>query len=553
MKQHFLSKQSLLEGGPKGLLRSTQRLLLHIGFNDVRIIDGANDHGADILAAKDGIKWVIQCKWTSGKLIDETGVNDCERSKTFYGAEKALLVTNATLSPTALKRRQNLEALGLKMLVWDGPQLEAIWELRMTDKPVNRSSLRDYQVQARDSIVESLEDSGKALLVLATALGKTVIASGVIEHYLALGKSNVLVLAHLTELVEQLEKSIWSVLPKSVNTQVLYANSKPQSLEGLTVATPDSMAVFDGYDYQPDVIIIDESHHVSEHGMYSGIIQRWTNAKLLGLTATPWRGDKFDIEAAFGSPAFSMGIAEGMAKGWLSNVDYRIFADNIDWDYVSGASKHGYSIKDLNRNLFLPERDEVIIRHLHEAWLKTPHPQAIVFCATIEHAKDFAEQLQRAEPAWMRTQTIHSEMPKRERDIVLNNFRIGRVPIITCVDIFNEGVDVPDVSIICFLRVTHSRRIFVQQLGRGLRLSAKKDTLRVLDFVTDIRRVAAAGEFRRQLEAETEHMQLGSQSIIQFNDETSGMLLDHWLRDAADLESAHDEVILNFPDPRAEI
>jgi superfamily II DNA or RNA helicase len=118
------------------------------------------------------------------------------------------------------------------------------------------------------------------------------------------------------------------------------------------------------------------------------------------------------------------------------------------------------------------------------------------------------------------------------------------------VDVLNEGVDVPDVNLIAFLRVTHSRRIFVQQLGRGLRLSPGKDQLKVLDFVTDIRRIAATLDLKRALEAEeTEQLRLrmGGRSRIEFNDNTAGTLLDHWIKDAASLETAADEVRLQFP------
>ena len=136
---------------------------------------------------------------------------------------------------------------------------------------------------------------------------------------------------------------------------------------------------------------------------------------------------------------------------------------------------------------------------------------------------------------------------------MLNAFRLGRVPIITCVDVFNEGVDVPDVNLIAFLRVTHSRRIFVQQLGRGLRLREGKDTLKVLDFVTDVRRVAAGLDLKRSLSAmrggETEELALPlpGGSRITFNDETAGTLLDYWIQDAANLETSADEVRLQFP------
>src|ERR1051325_5771075 len=89
-----------------------------------------------------------------------------------------------------------------------------------------------------------------------------------------------------------------------------------------------------------------------------------------------------------------------------------------------------------------------------------------------------------------RAEQISSETEPRKRDTLMAKFRSGQLDFVTTVDLFNEGVDVPDVDLLVFLRATHSRRIFVQQLGRGLRLSAGKDKVIVLDFVTDLRRIA---------------------------------------------------------------
>ena len=97
--------------------------------------------------------------------------------------------------------------------------------------------------------------------------------------------------------------------------------------------------------------MIDETHHVGETGMFAQLLDLCCDAKQFGVTATPWRGDKFDITARFGQPTFSMGIAEGMAAGYLAKVDYRMFVDNLDWDFVRHVSEHGYSIKELNRAL----------------------------------------------------------------------------------------------------------------------------------------------------------------------------------------------------------
>ncbi|RAO44565.1 putative mitochondrial ATP-dependent helicase ir c3 [Micromonospora saelicesensis] len=122
------------------------------------------------------------------------------------------------------------------------------------------------------------------------------------------------------------------------------------------------------------------------------------------------------------------------------------------------------------------------------------------------------------------------------------------MPLLTAVDILNEGVDVPDVNILCFARVTHSRRIFVQQLGRGLRLRDGKKSVLVLDFVSDLRRIAATLRLRRELEAtEVEVLRQGLASKITFSDQRVESLMDEWIKDAASLETAYDEHRLQFP------
>nr|MDT0664875.1 helicase-related protein [Micromonospora sp. DSM 115978] len=251
-----------------------------------------------------------------------------------------------------------------------------------------------------------------------------------------------------------------------------------------------------------------------------------------------------------------MSIEEGMRGGYLAQVDYRLFVDNLDWDFVAAASRQGHTIRELNSKLFLPQRDEVVIDCIREAWRGVHEPRGIIFCQTIDHAERMAELLAASDPVWARAAALHSGVPKQHRQILLNSFRLGRVPILATVDVFNEGVDVPDVNIIAFLRVTHSRRIFVQQLGRGLRLRDGKESLLALDFVSDIRRVAAALRLRRSLNTsnpETLKLPVSGGNRIEFTDASAGSFLDRWILDAADLETSADEVRLQFPDVSASV
>lgn len=550
MSAVFLSAGELLRGGPAGLTHAVERALWYLGFNDVRVIDGAGDQGADLLAVRGREQWVFQCKWKAGGKVDRSGVDDLERARTRYRADKAILVTNTDINAAAEARRVALNGVGVPITVWHGATLRSIGD-RMPETVPAKYALRPYQAEAADAVVRDLDANGTALLVLATGLGKTVVGGEIINRHL---KSNpnarILVVAHMRDLVAQLEKAMWRHIPKSVPTRLLTGESRPDSLDGVVVGTVESVLSAVRVGYRPDLIMIDETHHVAETGRFAELLDLCGDAEQFGVTATPWRGDKFDITSRFGYPSFKMGIAEGMAAGFLSAVDYRLYVDNVDWNAVRDASLHGQSIKDLNKSLFLPQRDEEIIEHFREAWRTTTEPRAIVFCQTIEHAEHMARLFASSDSAWANASFLHSALPRQRRQILLNEFRLGRVPVITCVDVFNEGVDVPDVNLIAFLRVTHSRRIFVQQLGRGLRLSPGKEALRVLDFVTDIRRVAATLELRRSLEAqESEHLRvrMPHASRIQFSDETVGSLMDHWIQDAADLETKADEVRLQFP------
>lgn len=549
----FLSHQALLDGGPRGLLLATERALWHLGFSDVRIIDGAGDEGGDILAVRNREQWVLQCKFSSRGAIDRTGVDDAERARSRYGADHAVIVTNTHLNATAETRRNTLRSIGVKIDSWSGVTLQALFEKMPATVP-SPHRLRDYQIEAADKIEADLDEANRALLVLATGLGKTVVGGEVIRRHLATNPdARVLVVAHMKELVQQLEKALWHHLDKSVPTQLLTGDTKPTSFEGVTIATVDSVIGLIRTGWRPSLIMVDETHHVGETGMFAHLLDECHQAAQFGVTATPWRGDKFDITARFGDPSYSLGIAEGMAGGYLAKVDYRMFVDNLDWDVVRDASEHGYSIKELNKALFLPQRDDEIIDQFRDAWRSIADPRAIVFCQTIEHAERIANQLAGSDQSWRRAAYLHSGLSRQKRQVLLNAFRLGRVPIITCVDVFNEGVDVPDVNLIAFLRVTHSRRIFVQQLGRGLRLREGKTSLKVLDFVTDVRRVAAGLDLRRNLAAmrggdiEELDLALPGGSEVTFSDQTAGNLLDYWIQDAADLETAADEVRLQFP------
>jgi superfamily II DNA or RNA helicase len=544
----FLDPTFLLGLGPNQFPRQVERLLWHIGFSDVTNIDGPGDEGGDILARREDQDWVLQCKWKRRGVVGATAVDEASRARDAYRASQAAVVSNTRFSPDAERRVEQLTLIAPRINLWPGSLIQAAYE-EAWDR-YGEIRLRPYQDAAKRRLISDLDDSGRALLILATGLGKTVVSGEVIADHLSRSPDDqVLVVAHTKDLVDQLERALWRHLPKWVKTRVLTGDERPDDLDGMTCATLASALYVARQGYSPGLVVVDEAHHVGEDGQYAQLLDILTKARQLGVTATPWRGDEYNITHRFGPASYTLGIEEGMRNGYLARVDYRLFVDDIDWDVVRSASQHSYSLGELNSKLFLPQRDEAIRDEIADAWGALPRPRALVFCRTIEHAERMADLLRR-NPRWSGALSVHADMPKRERQTRLLSFRSGDVPILTSVDILNEGVDIPDVNIICFARVTHSRRIFVQQLGRGLRLREGKERVTVLDFVSDLRRVAALLKIKRELEAcEVEVLSGMGRSSIEFSDQQVGSLMDEWIKDAADVETAYDETRLQFPDP----
>ena len=533
---------------PHAFTRLVERLLWHLDFTDISNVDGSGDGGADLVAQRDGERWVFQAKSKKSNPVDNEAVSEVRNGMQRYNAHRGAVVTNGFFTSNAKKLVAKLNnSTGIKIGLWDRNSLIDLFLDAECRTRFATPNLRKYQVDAFQACVRDIRCTGAAFVVLATGLGKTVVAGSVIDRYIADHPENkVLVLADKTDLVEQLERAMWRHLPKNVPTQQIGQGEKPHILNGVTIATIQSAITYIREGFRPDFIFIDEAHHVGDGTNFAQVLKLCLQAVRLGATATPWRGDRFDVSEFFGAPSVKVGIEEGMRLGYLVDVDYRLFVDNINWDYVRNLSANAYSVGDLNRNLFLPQRDERVRDELLSIWMNTLCPRAIVFCQTVEHAENMLSVL-RAVPAWANAAAVHSKLPKVESRANLAKFRLGDVPMLVAVDVLNEGVDVPDVNIVCFARVTHSRRIFIQQLGRGLRLREGKTHVTVLDFVSDLKRMKAVLDLKAQIGGERENVMLPSSHAINFNDTKAESLFKEWLCDAASLETAADEVKLNFP------
>jgi superfamily II DNA or RNA helicase len=381
---------------------------------------------------------------------------------------------------------------------------------------------------------------------MATGLGKTVVAGEVLRRLFDDGCKTALVLCHSQDLALQLERAFWPHLNSSEKTSVFFAGSPPRRPEGATFGLYQTMQ---GYlssvdPHQYDVVIVDESHHAVASG-FLACIQHLTPKLLLGMTATPWRGDGDSIDRVFGPPVSRLSLVDGMSMGYLAQVDYRIFSDNINWEEIPRLAAKTLSIKDLNKRLFLPQRDDAAVVQITKVLREEANPKVIVFSPSIAHARRFSELLNAAQiPA-----RCVSGLDRTSRQRALMEFASDNIVALVGVDILNEGIDLPEVNILVFMRATHSRRIFIQQLGRGLRIKEGKSRVIVLDFVSDVRRLAEVVQMDRAARV-ADHAPRAlylKDGFVKFEDVRVGSFVEEWLRDIADIADESESHQLTFP------
>lgn len=548
----FLSTERLSKGPWQAFERAIARLLAHSGWEINELVGGSGDHGADIIAGYIGDngklhEFIYQAKFSeNNKPLSVDIIGDLKRAMEYYSIDRGVAVSNRTLSESQELKLQTLKNSGYNI---DTFLSKTIYDTYTQLPPwaPERRALKQYQVEALSKLQQSfMRGEKQGLICLATGLGKTFVAASFLRWlYERHQNLNVLILANSKSLIEQFDKSIWSNLPKWVSTHLVYESEKPSYLEGITLSTFQSFSEFhkktNGFYY--DIIIVDEAHHAPAN-TYLNVLKNLEPKYILGLTATPFRSDDRDVTEIFGQPLIYYSVYKALQKGFLAKVEYHLHNDNIDEDWISRNSRKGHTIKQLNKKVFLPERDEVICEKVYKIWAERRLDKGIIFCNSSEHAERI-EALLKANfklPVWSLTTRVKDS---RERARRLREFRTGKCKILTCYDMLNEGVDVPDVDYIVFLRVTHSRVYFLQQLGRGLRYKEGK-TLLVQDFVADIRRIKKVksfqGEFEEARRNEIEDILINNAFTICFSSEQTTNFLDLVTKDITEEMDEDDEV-----------
>lgn len=548
----FLSSERLSKGPWQAFERGIARLLAHSGWEINELVGGSGDHGADIIAAiRDNsgnlVEFIYQAKFSeNNKPLSVDIIGDLKRAMDYYEIERGVAVSNRILSDSQNLKLQTFINTGYNIKTFLSKSIYNAY-LALDLWPVEKRTLKPFQFKALGKLQQAVSRGDKfGLVCLATGLGKTFVAASFLRWLYETNQNlNVLILANTKALLEQFDRAIWSNLPKWVATHLVYDSEKPTFFEGVTLSTFQSFQEFYNKldDFHYDIIIVDEAHHAPAD-TYSTVIKKLDPKFLLGLTATPFRTDEKDIADIFGTPLINYSVHKAMQNGFLAKVEYQLFNDNIDHDWITNNSRKGHTIKQLNKKIFLPERDETVCEIIYKTWTERKLERGIIFCNSSEHAERI-EKLLKVNfqlPVWSLTTRVKDS---RERAKRLREFRIGKCSILTCYDMLNEGVDVPDVDYIVFFRVTHSRVYFLQQLGRGLRYKEDK-LLLVQDFVADIRRIIRLKKFNDEFDEvrkkEIEELFIDNAFKLTFSSEQTTNFLDLVTKDIHE-EAEDDEEV----------
>ncbi len=327
------------------------------------------------------------------------------------------------------------------------------------------------------------------LVVAATGTGKTMIAA---FDYARIGKAkgstpSLLFIAHREEILRQALGTFRGVLRDQNFGELLFAGREPEQETHLfcSIQSYNSRELWrrpaDEYCY----VVIDEFHHAAAPS-YRRLLDHVRPQILLGLTATPERTDQLDVLQWFGGRASAeIRLPDAINRRLLCPFQYFGVADSVDLDSVTWH-RGAYDVSDLER-LYTGNdvRARLIVDKVHEIVLDPRKARGLGFCVSVAHAEFMARFFNES---GLPSIALTGESPDDIRQRVQERLRKRDLNFIFCVDLYNEGVDLPEVDTLLFLRPTESLTVFLQQLGRGLRLQSEKDCVTVLDFIGAQRR-----------------------------------------------------------------
>lgn len=343
-----------------------------------------------------------------------------------------------------------------------------------------------YQQRMLEDLQASREvhDRHRNLVVAATGTGKTVLAA---LDYRSLVppdgvRPRLLFVAHRQEILVQSLRTYREVLGDGNFGELYVAGQRPERWEHV-FASIQSLTSYGIERIAPDhfdIVVVDEFHH-AEASSYVKVLTHLKPQELLGLTATPERADGFDVRRHFDDRAATeLRLWHALEAELLTPFHYFGIADNTD---LAGLSwKRGqYDLAELE-NVYTSNDARVllILKELRAKVLDLAAMRGLGFCVSVRHAEYMADAFSKAGIAAV---AVTGQTATTARERAVTDLIARRINVIFTVDLFNEGVDIPEVDTVLFLRPTESATVFLQQLGRGLRRTRGKAVLTVLDFV----------------------------------------------------------------------
>ena len=330
--------------------------------------------------------------------------------------------------------------------------------------------LREYQQCAVDQIRSAYAGGFRApLLVSPCASGKTIVFAHVAQGAQAKG-NRVIILAHRQELLRQIGAALSQF---SVPHGFIVAGRRPEPWHHTQVASVQSLVRRMGKIKAPDLIICDEAHHAVA-GTYRKIFAMWPSARILGVTATPSRLDGSGLREIFDTMVIGPTVQELIDQQFLSPPVYYAPAHGPDVSKVHIVAGD-FRRDELDAAIDRPTITGNAVEHYTRLCAGVP---AIVFCASIKHAEHVTAEFK---SAGYRAEMIDGKLDDKSRAARTEGLATGRVQVLVSVDVISEGYDVPTVTAAILLRPTASLNVFIQQVGRALRLAPGKQNAIILD------------------------------------------------------------------------
>lgn len=417
-------------------------------------------------------------------------------------------------------------------------------------------------------VERTVHDRHRNLVVAATGTGKTVLAA---LDYRGLcnaesgAQPSLLFVAHRKEILEQSLRTYREVLADPTFGELYVGGARPErwrhvfaSVQSLTAYGVQTIPS-DAY----DIVVIDEFHH-AQALTYRRLLDHLAPQELLGLTATPERADGADVRSFFGGrTAAELRLWDALGADLLCPFHYFAVADGTDLRGI-GWSRGRYDEEELS-NVYTGNdaRAAIVLKELRHKVLDPGAMRALGFCVSVAHAEFMARCFN---DAGIPARAVSGMTAPTERAQALTDLRDRRVNALFAADLFNEGLDLPDVDTVLFLRPTESATVFLQQLGRGLRRTKTKPVLTVLDFVGyhrkefrfDQKLRALTGGTRRGLERAIEKgfpflpsgcqivMDRQAQSLVL--DNIKSQIANRWQQMVAELRSYGEQDLATFLD-----